>query len=351
MRRPGSKSGILAGLTALMLTAITALAGCGTVQQAGTWAGPTTAPATKGKPAATASATASAAPTVAPAYNIQPLLDPAQKYVGLEIPGAPDSIAPAKQFASWVGKPPNLLGNYVAWGSAFDTQAAQNAWAYNSLYFMVWEPWSVSCGQIASGVSDAYITSVANAIRTLNVPVAMSFGHEMNAPWYPWGTQQTTPAQFVAAWQHIHDLFAQAGATNVIWIWDPNDIYPVANVQLNLLYPGDAYVDWAGITGYWTQNGPRTFATLYQPTINEIRQFTQKPIIIAETSVEPGTAEVASLNALFHAVQENPGIVGFVWYDYDKGGDWRLENRSDVKSAFATAVANPVFGFDVAKLG
>ena len=50
-------------------------------------------------------------------------------------------------------------------------------------------------------------------MRAFGEPVALSFGHEMNGDWYPWGTKQTTAASFVAAWRHIYDLFAKAGAT------------------------------------------------------------------------------------------------------------------------------------------
>jgi mannan endo-1,4-beta-mannosidase len=81
-------------------------------------------------------------------------------------------------------------------------------------------------------------------VRNLNVPIALSFGHEFNGNWYPWGTTGTTAADFVAAWQHVHDLFAAAGATNVIWIWDPNDIYPVPNVSLSSTTP--ATRTWTG---------------------------------------------------------------------------------------------------------
>jgi mannan endo-1,4-beta-mannosidase len=324
--------------------------GCGTVTQAAQWkgAGTATGTATATTAAHPAAVAPSASPT--PVYNIQPLLDPPQKYLGLEIPGAPDSITPAKQFQSWVGKAPNLLGNYVSWGTAFDAQGAQNAWDYGAIYFMVWEPWDKTCAQIAAGDSDAYITSVADAIRTLNIPVALSFGHEMNGNWYPWASQATTAAQFVAAWQHIHNLFVAAGATNVIWIWDPNDIYPTPDVQLQPYYPGDAYVDWVGITGYFTQEGPNTYDTLYEPTIEEISQFTQKPIIIAETGVEPGSNEDASVDELFDTVLDHANIIGFVWYDYDRNGDWRIENRPTVQSEFATDAENPAVGFDAATL-
>ena len=59
---------------------------------------------------------------------------------------------------------------------------------------MAWEPFGVSVQSIAEGRSDGYITHFAQAVRALNLPVAISFGHEMNGYWYPWGTSQTTPA-------------------------------------------------------------------------------------------------------------------------------------------------------------
>ena len=71
----------------------------------------------------------------------------------------------------------------------------------------------------------------------------------------------------MAAWRRIHDLFTRAGATNVIWVWNPNDIYPVPQVQLKPYYPGNAYVNWIGITGYVATTGPHTYGSLYAPTV------------------------------------------------------------------------------------
>jgi hypothetical protein len=217
------------------------------------------------------------------------LLDPSSgKYLGVEADGAPDSLAPVTTFAGAAGRKPNLIGQYVSWGVPFDAHAAAAAWSYGALYYMSWEPFSASVASIANGDSNAYITNVATAVHSLNIPVAISFGHEMNGNWYPWGTTGTTPAEFVSAWRLIHALFAGVGASNVIWVWNPNDIFPVPQVQLEPYWPGDAYVNWVGITGYFSTTGPDTYATLYQPTVQEVRQFTSDPIIIAETSVETG---------------------------------------------------------------
>jgi mannan endo-1,4-beta-mannosidase len=338
LRRLGSR--VALGL--LMI----ATAGCSVVHDAATWNTP--APDSHAGSGAGTAAAASASPSpLPPAYDVTPLLKPAAKYLGLEIPDSPASIAPAQQFAGWVGKKPNLLGAYIGWNTGLDTQAVKNAWSYGALYFQVWEPFGVTMKQIASGASDDYVTRFANSVRALDLPIALSFGHEMNGDWYPWGTKDTAPADFVAAWRHIHGIFAKAGATNVIWIWDPNDMYPVPNVHLKPLYPGDAYVDWVGVTGYWTPNGPHTYGTLFLPTLLDIRQFTRKPFLIAETSVQAGANQVSSVNALFNAVKTHDDILGFVWYDYNRQGDWRLENRPSVKAAFKTAASSSAFGFDV----
>ena len=61
----------------------------------------------------------------------------------------------------------------------------------------------------------------AKAIRRQRWPVVLRFAHEMNGHWYPWGAHRTDPADFVAAWRHIHDVFRTVGATNVIWTWTP----------------------------------------------------------------------------------------------------------------------------------
>jgi mannan endo-1,4-beta-mannosidase len=274
-------------------------------------------------------------------YDVSGLLDPAAgKFLGVEAGGAPDSLTPVAAFAAAIGKKPDLIGQYIAWHSPFDERAVANTWSYGALYYMVWEPYDTSVQAIAHGASDTYITRFARAVRALNLPVAISFGHEMNGDWYPWGTEQTTAADFVMAWRHIHNLFTAAGASNVIWVWNPNAIYPVPDVKLKPYYPGDSYVDWAGITGYFATTGPQTYATLYAPTIKEIKRFTRKPLIIAETSVETGAAEPACARNLVRTLTSHREVLGFIWFDYNKDGvDWRVESRPILRAAIARDVA------------
>jgi hypothetical protein len=274
------------------------------------------------------------------ALSAAALTHPDGKFFGVETQGAPDSLGPADDVAAAVGHNPNLLGQYLAWGSPFDANAAANAKNYGALYYMAWEPFSQSVASIADGASDTYITTFAEAVHAFGGPVAISFGHEMNGNWYPWGTTETSPEQFVAAWQHIHDLFAAAGATNVIWIWNPNIVNPMPGVQLSPYWPGSAYVDWVGLTGYFPTTGPDTFAGIYGPTMTEVRKFTSKPFIIAETSVETGPDQLESIRNLIGGVEASSDVLGLIWFNFNKAGvDWTVTDRPVVRAALASGIA------------
>jgi mannan endo-1,4-beta-mannosidase len=287
----------------------------------------------------------SSAPTLVPGsqpFDVSGLVAAAGgKFFGVEAPGAPDSLDPVRSFAASAGVRPNLIGEYMSWGNPLDVGAVQNAWSYGALYYMVWEPYHTTVAAIADGRSNGYITRFAQTVRALNLPIAISFGHEFNGFWYPWGTTTgTTSAQFVAAWRLIHRLFAAAHASNVIWIWNPNVISGEPLLPLSAYYPGDAYVDWVGVTGYFAASGPATFDGLYGPTMQEIRRFTAKPFIIAETSVETGPNAVVAAQNLVSGVRQRSDVLGFVWFDFDKAGvDWRLGTRPPVRSAIAAGLA------------
>jgi len=283
-------------------------------------------------------------PTLVPGsrpYNVSGLREPAGgKFLGVQAPGAPDSLGPVRSFAASAGARPNLIGQYMSWNNPLDTQAVTSAWSYGALYYMVWEPYHTTVAAIADGRSNGYITRFAQEVRALNLPVAISFGHEFNGFWYPWGTTGTTAAQFVAAWRLIHRLFAAAHATNVIWVWNPNVISAEPRLDLSAYYPGDAYVDWVGVTGYFGAEGPDTFEGVYGPTMQEIRGFTTKPFFIAETSVQTGPNAAAAAQNLLTGVRQRSDVLGFVWFDYDKAGvDWRLESRPPVRAPIAAGLA------------
>jgi hypothetical protein len=247
------------------VTVAAALAGCGLIRAPGSsWGTPT-----GGEPIVQ-QAVPPPPPLSAgthPVVSVFALKDPHGKFFGVEANGAPDSIGPVTSIAASVDFSPNLIGQYVTWSRPFDTLAATNALNSGALYYVVWEPFTPSVTSIADGASDTYIIKFAQAVHDFGKPLALSFGHEMNGNWYPWGVAGATAAEFRAAWRHIHDLFEQAGATNVIWVWNPNVISALPDVQLEPYWPGNSYVDWVGITGYFSVTGPHTFDGLYGATM------------------------------------------------------------------------------------
>lgn len=295
-------------------------------------------------PGANTQPSASAAPVP---FDVRPLLKPQHKYLGAAFSDVPGSTASVDAFGRRVGKRPNLVEFYSQWGGGYDASGVRRLWQSGSLPMMAWEPFHTSLASIASGNSDAYVRKFATSVRTVNLPVVISFGHEMNTYWYSWGTRGNRPADFVRAWRHIHDIFAQVGATSVIWAWSPNVINPVRSVRLKPLYPGDAYVDWIGMIGYYTLGGAHTFTSLYGPTMRQVRTFTDKPFFIAETAAQPGTRRPADITDLLRGVRDNPDVVGFVWFHIKKRADWRIYNDPAAVAAFKRGVRGSAIGFKV----
>jgi hypothetical protein len=154
----------------------------------------------------------------------------------------------------------------------------------------------------------------------------------------------------VAAWRHVHDRFTAIGATNAIWIWSPNVITARPAVRLAPLYPGDEYVDWMGMVGYYRrvyfdENGKEkepSFTNTYQTTLDELRDTALKPIVITELgATEVGGNKPQWIRSLFDGLAANPDIIGFVWFNHSVNGtDWRIESSADAAGSFASGVAD-----------
>ena len=118
-------------------------------------------------------------------------------------------------------------------------------------------PGALSWSQVTAGAADATLRSQALGLRALGKPVFFSFDHEMDARA---DADRGTPAQYVAAYRHVHALFAAAGAKNVIWVWIVTGYAPHLAVWPSL-YPGSAYVDWISADEYAGVNCPTSDTT------------------------------------------------------------------------------------------
>jgi mannan endo-1,4-beta-mannosidase len=237
-------------------------------------------------------------------------------YLGVYAKGAPASYAGVNAFASATGAKPDLVMYYSGWYVPFPRSFAVTTANDGAVPLVQMDPDHVSVADIAAGRYDAYLYNYAEAVRAYGHPVILSFGHEMNGSWSPWGYKHTSPAVFVAAWQHIVKFFRSLGAQNVTWLWTVNIINdaPGGNIPSpKPWWPGNAYVTWVGIDGYYLKPSWQ-FAPLFGPTIGVVRTLTDDPVLIAETGAVPDAGQPAKIANLFAGIRAY-GLLGFVWFD------------------------------------
>ena len=205
-----------------------------------------------------------------------------------------------------IGAPLPIIQAYTAWGDRveqqFPLQLVTAITGLGSIPLITWEPWLADfesarhpglplrdardrhgLAQVASGLYDFYIDAWAAAAARFGQPMMVRFGHEMNDPYrYPWGPQNNTKEEYIAAWRRVVERFRAAGATNVVWVWSPH----VAYDYWDLYYPGDLYVDWVatgvlnfGPIAQWSKWW--TVAEIFGTKYERLASF-GKPVMIAE---------------------------------------------------------------------
>jgi hypothetical protein len=262
-------------------------------------------------------------------------------YVGVYEPGSPNSYSGIERFAHEIGRQPNLVVYYSHWLQPFRADFAATAAAHGATTLVQIAPNNVSVASIAAGQYDSYIRSYAISVKAFHYRVILSFGHEMNGYWYSWGYKDTPAAVFVAAWRRIVTIFREEGAINVTWMWTVNITATVGSHNIPSparWWPGSSYVNWVGIDGYY-YNSWWTFASLFGPTVVEVRQITRDPILIAETGAATSAGQAAKISDLFAGVSAY-GLLGLVWFDsqgVDQDQTWQI-NSPAAEAAFREAV-------------
>ena len=188
-------------------------------------------------------------------------------------------------------------------------------------------------GQITDGKQDAYLKAQAEAVKNHGGPVFIRLDWEMNASWYPdWNLPAVTPAQFIAGWRHVYEIFQQVGATNAAFVWCPTLWNGPGNLSPDTWYPGDAYVDWLGVDAY-PQSAVQSFILTGPGGLNDTAAFaTQhaKPLMIAEWAPalpQPDTA--AAMDLILDFAADNPTTVkALVYFDFNTNGkDYTLKDH------------------------
>jgi hypothetical protein len=296
--------------------------------------------------------------------------------IGTQLTGeqAPWDMNAVAKFEGVTGKPVSLIQFFqpfsnCASGSCkpypFPQEPMENIRTHGSIPVLSWSSAAIpssldqadfQLADVSEGHYDAFIKEFAEEAKAWGHPFFLRFDWEMNADWMPWSEQVNGngPGQFVAAWRHVHDIFAQVGADNVTWTWCPY-VDPSGSMQdLSSLYPGSEYVDWTALDGYnWGTNptSPKgwhsfdqVFSASYDKIVEEVAP--DKPMMIGEMgSSEYGGSKSKWITEALEAIPtEYPKIRAMLWFDTGADGmDWPLETSGEASTAFAQAIQNPVF--------
>lgn len=264
-----------------------------------------------------------------------------------------------------VGRRTDIFLTYADIRSSFLRDELLPAAQSGHIIQLAWEPWDWTSSQgtnqpayrpknITRGDFDNDIRRWASDLRDFGYPIRIRPMCEMNGDWTSWSgaANGNAPADFIPAWRHVHDIFAQEGAVNVSWVWSPNrdGSTAAAEYTFSTYYPGDAYVDYVGLSGYnWGTlfNSPswiskwENFTEIFQYSYDVFAARTSKPLMISETAApDAGGDKAAWISDAFRTLPVRfPRFESLTWFNYIKETDWRLEGSGASLAAFRAAIS------------
>jgi Glycosyl hydrolase family 26 len=275
--------------------------------------------------------------------------------LGVFVPDVFDHPEVISEYGREVGRQPAIVLSYKNWSiPPFYEPELNSVWKRGAVSLVTWEPQTakgegIPLREIVSGRYDRHIRLSAEAAAEWGKPILLRFAQEMNGRWYPWGlgVNGNTARDYREAWHHIYWIFRNHGASNVKWVWSPNEDAGGSH-PLAVFYPGDEFVDWVGIDGFcWGGTiGWPSFTSIFGSTYDRIVELTSKPIVIAETAAgEDGGDKAAWIaSALEREAPRFPHVRALAWFnDEDPRADFRVDSSPASLRAFRTAISSPLY--------
>jgi hypothetical protein len=325
-------------------------------------------------------------------------------YFGVQLSWSSDSPA---AYAVRLGKTPMVYGDYLTFpmsaGEKLALSQEMNQVAAVQGKFMLTLMPENGLDAITESAVDDLGSSLAD-YNARGVEVFVRFGHEMNGSWYPWCQR---PAAYVKAFRQVADAVHQLAPKSAM-VWAPNygggypfpdggfnaqpgtadfagldinkdGVLTMADDPYGPYYPGDAYVDWVGLTLYhWGNSWPwgkndlpeaNEFASQVRGTYKgllgdqtSVPDFYatyavghNKPFTIAETSAlyNPGQNGASNydikmdwINQVFapNIATEFPRLKMLLWFEHEKYErdtgtvSWSITRDPDLLARFHAAL-------------
>lgn len=250
-----------------------------------------------------------------------------------------------------MGRKEDIAHAFYGWNETFPTW--RETWHIQNgrIPMISWD--SAKSTEVSAGWYDNMIRTRARGLKALPSKVFLRWFWEMDGASNGW--QAVSAPAYVAAWQHIYNLFQQEGATNVAFVWSPN-AWGVQIGTAQAFYPGNAYVDWIAGDGYnWAPKRPGdpwlSFTNVFSAFYNWAETM-NKPLMIAETgAMERNPGEKAQwVKDMGTSLKVNfPKVRALVYFDhattsYSDGNimfPWSLDSSQTATWAWDALVWQP----------
>jgi len=245
-----------------------------------------------------------------------------------------------------IGRPFDIYHLYYHVSQALPTPEMISAANSGHTILMAFDPDPINSQptwqEIWQGQQDTTLIKRAQELRDFGKPVMLNFDHEADANIGPNGTA----ADYVKAYQHVHDLFVAQGATNVIWVWDMTGNLFRSAAAADAMYPGDNYVDWVAADAYNWYPGKsgsswRSFADAFTPFHQwadqmhpGIPQMAEETAVQEDTATPDPTRKAAWIQDMAATIKSWPEMKAVVWFNSNQIYPWWYDSSPASLAAF-----------------
>jgi hypothetical protein len=311
--------------------------------------------------AVSAAATTPSGQLIGPPRNV-PVPPDGRAYFGVQLDWSTDTPA---SYSSRLGRSPAIYGRFADFPlsdaqKTLITAGVDQIAAEHAMLDLTLKP-TGGLDTVTEHSAVELATTLADWNRR-GVDVLLRFAHEMNGSWYPWAQQ---PVEYIKAYRTVADAVHHV-ALKTVMVWAPNQggSYPYNGGQYSAkpgtayfaaldtnhdgqlngeddayapYYPGDAYVDWVGISLYsWGCHYPWGANVLPQPGM-----FVSE---VTGTALHDGCNDDRDLTNFYKTFAEGhhkPMALSETGALYDEANASSGASALDVKKAWMSQVLDP----------
>jgi hypothetical protein len=258
-----------------------------------------------------------------------------------------------------IGKHQAIFFTYLSYGRPFPSGWARVLAKNDAGAQIAWEPRS-----LAAVEDDRYLERFAEQAYQSGIPIFLRFASEMNGDW-TYGSYGGNPPLYREKFRLVAQVMHRI-APNVAMVWCPNE---TPEEPIPSYFPGDDAVDWVGVNFYSVlfNDGDRARAADWRNPTDALdyiyRTYSAKhPIMVGEWAATHRSVLQDEDNDVFaiEKIQQfyttlpmrYPRVKAVNWLSMNtmehaegerKLNDFSLLAKSDVASAFGSAVSSPYY--------